>query len=84
MNLYKAGEVDALYNHIRPPRGSIISAARRTTWTRPECAIEYYMLNTTKPPMDDVRVRKAFNMAIDKVALAALRAHHQAAHGVFA
>ena len=38
---------------------------------KPECAIDYYMLNTTKPPMDDVRVRKAFNMAIDKVGLAA-------------
>jgi oligopeptide transport system substrate-binding protein len=38
---------------------------------KPECAIDYYMLNTTKAPMDDVRVRKAFNMAIDKAGLAA-------------
>ena len=39
----------------------------------PENAIEYYAINTTKPPMDDVRVRKAFNMAIDKEALADFR-----------
>ena len=42
------------------------------------------MLNTTKPPMDDVRVRKAFNMSIDKVGLAAYERTDQAAHGVFA
>jgi ABC-type oligopeptide transport system substrate-binding subunit len=38
---------------------------------KPEAAIDYYQLNTKKPPMDDVRVRKAFNMAIDKAGLAA-------------
>jgi oligopeptide transport system substrate-binding protein len=36
----------------------------------PEVAIDYYQINTTKYPMNDKRVRKAFNMAIDKVALA--------------
>ena len=71
MNLYKAGEVDALYNHIPP--AAWIDHLRRTVdlMDRPECAIDYYMLNTTRPPMDDVRVRKAFNMSIDKVGLAA-------------
>ena len=39
----------------------------------PENSIEYYAINTTRPPMDDVRVRKAFNMAIDKEALATFR-----------
>ena len=71
MNLFKAGEIDALYNHIPP--ASWIEHLRATVdhMDKPECAIDYYMLNTTKPPMDDVRVRKAFNMAIDKVGLAA-------------
>ena len=71
MNLYKAGEVDALYNHIPP--AAWIDHLRRTKdhMDKPECAIDYYMLNTTKPPMDDIRVRKAFNMAIDKAGLAA-------------
>src|SRR5687768_3389858 len=71
MNLYKAGEIDALYNHVPP--ASWIDHLRRTVdhMDRPECAIDYYMLNTLKPPMDDVRVRKAFNMSIDKAGLAA-------------
>ena len=71
MNLYKAGEIDALYNHIPP--AAWIDHLRRTVdhMDQPECAIDYYMLNTTKAPMDDVRVRKAFNMAIDKAGLAA-------------
>ena len=71
MNLFKAGEIDALYNHIPP--AAWIDHLRRTVdhMDKPECAIDYYMLNTTKAPMDDLRVRKAFNMAIDKPGLAA-------------
>jgi oligopeptide transport system substrate-binding protein len=71
MNLYKAGEIDALYNHVPP--AAWIDHLRRTVdhMDQPECAIDYYMLNTLKPPMTDVRVRKAFNMSIDKAGLAA-------------
>jgi ABC-type oligopeptide transport system substrate-binding subunit len=71
MNLYKAGEVDALYNHIPPAAWIDHLRTTKDHMDRPECAIDYYMFNTTKPPMDDIRVRKAFNMAIDKVGLAA-------------
>ena len=71
MNLYKAGEVDAVYNHIPP--AAWIDRLRMTKdhMDKPEAAIDYYMFNTTKPPMTDIRVRKAFNMAIDKAGLAA-------------
>ena len=71
MNLYKAGEVDAVYNHVPP--AAWIDRLRMTKdhMDEPEAAIDYYMLNTTKPPMTDIRVRKAFNMAIDKAGLAA-------------
>jgi oligopeptide transport system substrate-binding protein len=74
LNLYKAGEVDAVYNHTVPPSW-LMSGLRsaKDYMNAPENAIEYYMINTTKPPMNDVRVRKAFNMAIDKQALAEYR-----------
>ena len=32
-----------------------------------EATITYININVTKPPMNDVRVRRAFNAAIDKV-----------------
>jgi oligopeptide transport system substrate-binding protein len=38
-----------------------------------EAAIDYLIMNTTKPPLDNVKVRKAFNLAIDKEAWAEWR-----------
>jgi oligopeptide transport system substrate-binding protein len=74
MNLYKAGDVDALYNHT-VPAAWLKSGLRysKDYMNAPENAVEYYQINTTKPPMNDVRVRKALNMAIDRVALAEYR-----------
>ena len=71
MNLYKAGEVDAVYNHTVPAAWVDRMRTTKDYMDKPESAVEYYMLNITKPPMNDIRVRKAFNMAIDKAGLAA-------------
>jgi oligopeptide transport system substrate-binding protein len=73
MNLYKAGEVDAVFNHTVPYAWVDDLRRMKDYMDKPENAIEYYMLNTKKPPMDDVPVRKAFNMSIDKAALAVYR-----------
>jgi oligopeptide transport system substrate-binding protein len=73
MNLYKAGEVDAVFNHTVPYAWVDEMRRYKDYMDKPEVAIEYYAINTTKPPMNDVRVRKAFNMAVDKVALATYR-----------
>jgi oligopeptide transport system substrate-binding protein len=72
-NLYKAGEIDATYNHTVPASWLPVVKNMKDYMDAPELAIEYYQINTKKPPMDDKRVRKAFNMAIDKPALAAYR-----------
>jgi oligopeptide transport system substrate-binding protein len=70
MNLYKAGEVDATYNHTVPAswlRAGVRYA--RDYMDAPENGSVYWQINTTAPPMNDKRVRKAFAMAIDRVAL---------------
>jgi ABC-type oligopeptide transport system substrate-binding subunit len=73
MNLYKAGEVDALYNHVPPVAWLQQIIGRPDHMDEPEALSEFYYFNVKQPPMDDARVRKAFNMAIDKTALAQVR-----------
>jgi oligopeptide transport system substrate-binding protein len=69
MNLYKAGEVDAVLNHTVPV-GWIENLRHYADYMdAPELANMYVCFNTTKAPMNDVRVRMAFNAAIDKVGL---------------
>lgn len=74
MNLYKAGEVDATYNHTVP--ASWLKAGVREArdyMDAPENASIYWQINTTAKPMDDKRVRRAFAIAIDRDALEKFR-----------
>ena len=74
MNLYKAGEVDAFLNHSVPT--SWIEDVRQYKdeyLNFPENAVAYYAMNTTKPPFTDQRVRKAFSLALDRIALSNYR-----------
>ena len=70
MNLYKAGELDATYNHTAPSAWLSVLRASKDFLDAPEAAIDYYNFNTVKGPTKDFRVRKALNMSIDKQALA--------------
>jgi oligopeptide transport system substrate-binding protein len=70
MSLYKAGDLDATYNHTTPSAWLSVLRPRKDFMDAPEAAIDYYNFNTTKGPTKDVRVRKALNMSIDKKALA--------------
>jgi oligopeptide transport system substrate-binding protein len=73
MNLYKVGEVDAVYNHAVPNAWLHVMRSKKDYMDAVEAAIDYLIMNTTKPPLNDVRVRKAFNLSIDKEAWAAWR-----------
>lgn len=74
LNLYKTGEVDAIYNHTVPAAWvDSIKKFDDEYMNHPEVAIEYYTVNVTKPPMNDLRVRKAFALAVDRDAMAAFR-----------
>jgi oligopeptide transport system substrate-binding protein len=70
LNLYKAGELDATYNHTVPAAWLDVMSPMKDFMDAPEAAIDYYRFNTTKGATKDIRVRKALNMALDKKALA--------------
>ena len=67
MNLYKVGEADAVLNHSVPDAWLDVVRPKKDYMDGPEAAITYILMNVTQPPMNDLRVRRAFNMAIDKV-----------------
>jgi hypothetical protein len=73
MNVYKVGEVDAVLNHTVPNAWLHIVREKKDYMDAVEAGIDYLMINTTKPPMNDVKVRRAFNMTVDKKAWAAWR-----------
>lgn len=73
MNLYKVGELDAIYNRAVPNPWLHVIREKKDYMDRAEAAIDYLIMNTTKPPLDNVKVRKAFNLSIDKEAYASWR-----------
>jgi ABC-type oligopeptide transport system substrate-binding subunit len=73
MNLYRAGAIDASPNHSVPVAWLDLIQPLKDYMDAPELANEYLQINITKPPMDDLRVRKAFGLAVDREALAKYR-----------
>jgi oligopeptide transport system substrate-binding protein len=66
LNLYKVGEVDALGNHAVLNAWVDSVRTAKDYMDAPEAASIYLHINTTKAPMNDVSVRRAFDLAIDK------------------
>ncbi|MDQ3323043.1 MAG: peptide ABC transporter substrate-binding protein, partial [Acidobacteriota bacterium] len=74
MNLYKAGRVDALYNHTVPAAwNETIRQYKDEYLLHPEVATEFYVMSVKKPPMDNLKVRQAFSLAVNREALAEFR-----------
>jgi ABC-type oligopeptide transport system substrate-binding subunit len=73
MNLYKAGEIDAMLNHNVQATWLDTVAPYKDYMDAPEATTEFYLFNCTRPPTNDVRVRKALNMSVDKNAVGAWR-----------
>ncbi len=74
MNLYKAGSIDAMYNHVPPAAWNEVVREYKDEYLNfPEVAIEYYPFNVKKGPMQDRRLREAFSLAVDRDALSKFR-----------
>lgn len=75
MNLYKTNDIYAIYNHTPPAAwlDQIKGINKDEYMDHPEVATEFYVINVKKPPMDNVKVRQAFALAIDRVSLARFR-----------
>jgi oligopeptide transport system substrate-binding protein len=65
LNLYLTGAIDWLPGYY--PKDLIdVLKQRPDYYAEPGLAVYYYRLNNTKPPLNDPRVRKALNLAIDR------------------
>ncbi|CAN5811745.1 hypothetical protein BH18ACI4_BH18ACI4_17070 [soil metagenome] len=73
MNLYKVGSADAVVNHSVPNAWLDVVRPKKDYMDAAEASITYILINVTQPPMDDLRVRRAFNMSIDKINYAKAR-----------
>jgi len=74
LNLYKAGAIDAFLNHtVLTSWISEIRQYKDEYMNFPEAATAYYAMNMTKPPFDDIKVRRAFLLGLDRQALSDFR-----------
>jgi oligopeptide transport system substrate-binding protein len=74
LSLYKAGSIDAFLNHtVLLPWIDTIKQYTDEYMNFPEAATMAYGMNMTKPPFDNPKVRMAFSLAVDRVALSNFR-----------
>jgi oligopeptide transport system substrate-binding protein len=70
LNLYRTGEIDSL-GHNTPVPNEFVDHLRRYKdfHDDPYLGVYFYWINTKRPPLDNVLVRKALSLAIDRQSL---------------
>jgi len=76
-NKVSAGELDGVVDGIVPPpvlrQYSTDPTLQPLLHINPSDAVRYVSFNLAVPPFDDIHVRKAFNLALDKAGMRTLR-----------
>lgn len=66
VNRFKAGEIDITYTIPVNQFAQLSKTFGEQVSVEPQLATYYYEFNTTKPPFNDPRLRRALNMGLDK------------------
>lgn len=70
LNMYEAGELDSIGPTSALPLEFLdLLRTKRDFHASPSLAMYFYWLNTKAPPVDDVRVRSALSLAVDRQSL---------------
>lgn len=68
LSAFQSGEIDG-FREVPSADLANLKAESDDLYTLPQYATTYYLINNSKAPYDDARVRKAINLAIDRQAL---------------
>ena len=66
VNLFRAGQLDMALNFPQGMYQTLKEDYPDSVKTSPFPGFDFYAINTSKPPFDDVRVRRALSIAIDR------------------
>ncbi|MGE7780093.1 peptide ABC transporter substrate-binding protein [Peribacillus sp. NPDC097264] len=64
--MYENGELDLAYPLPVDKQGQLVNSGDKEFQNGPELAVYYYNLNTKVKPFNNIKVRKALSMAIDR------------------
>ncbi|MCX8130742.1 MAG: peptide ABC transporter substrate-binding protein [Clostridia bacterium] len=68
LNAFESGDIQYIYDHVPPEETQkLINDGKVKVF--PDLSTYYYIFNTKKAPFDNVKVRKAFALAIDRKAI---------------
>ncbi|MCA9187741.1 MAG: peptide ABC transporter substrate-binding protein, partial [Planctomycetales bacterium] len=70
LNMYKTGEIDWLGRNTPPPSEFLDHLAKYKDFhNEPNLSSYFYWVNTKRPPLDNVHLRRALSLAIDRESL---------------
>ena len=72
LNMYRAGEIDITHTVPGAQFSMLAASMPGALRVAPSLALYYLAFDLTEPPLDDVRLRQALSMAVDREQLVAL------------